>query len=115
MDGRAQRWSLPHEDHESLVFESRTTSNGEAPLLATRYHPAPLKEMARLRFREMTDADRKAYADVADQHALIASCGPQTWIIEGDMLRIIEIQRGRTQADQQYFALEPWSTSLTAS
>jgi hypothetical protein len=94
------------------VFEHKTASGWRDSLLITRYHPAPLKEMARLRFREMTDADRKAYADVADQHALIACCGPQTWIIEGDMLRIIEIQRGRTQADQQFFALEPWSTAL---
>lgn len=80
--------------------------------MTTRFHPAPLKEMARMRFREMTEADRMAYADVVDQHALIARCGPQTWIIEGDMLRIIEVRRGRMQADQQFFALESWGDAF---
>lgn len=78
--------------------------------MALRFHPAPLKEMARLRFREMTEVDRSNYTDVVDQHALIACSGGQTWIIEGDMLRIIEVRRGRTLADQQFYALEPWGT-----
>lgn len=64
--------------------------------------------MARMRFREMTAADRDAHADVVDQHALIAHSRGQTWIIEGDMLRIIEVRQGQAPAVQQFFALEAW-------
>jgi len=76
--------------------------------MATRFHPAPLKEMARLRFRQMTDADRYVYDDVADQHALIAFADGQTWIIEDDTLRIVEVHQGKMQVGQQFYALELW-------
>ena len=82
--------------------------------LTTRFHPAPLKEMARLKFREMSDADRDVYADVVDQHALIAFTDDQTWIIEGDMLRIVEVHQGKMEARQQFFALEPWGDTVAA-
>jgi len=76
--------------------------------MATCFHPAPLKEMARLKFRQMTDADRYVYDDVADQHALIAFADGQTWIIEGDTLRILEVHQGKMQVGQQLYALELW-------
>ena len=60
--------------------------------MATWFHPAPFKEMARLKFQEMSDADREVYADVVDQHALIAFTDDQTWIIESDMLRIVQVK-----------------------
>ena len=82
--------------------------------MATRFHPAPLKEMARLRFRELSPADREAYPDVIDQHALIAYTDCQTWILEGDMLRIIEIDQEQMLASQQFFALEPWGDAAAA-
>ena len=40
--------------------------------------------------------------------ALIAFTDDQTWIIEGDMLRIVEVHQGKMQAHQQFYALEPW-------
>jgi hypothetical protein len=76
--------------------------------MPARFHPAPLKEMARLKFRELSPADRETYPDVIDQHALIAYTDCQTWIIEGDMLRIIEVDQDQMLASQQFFALEPW-------
>ena len=82
--------------------------------MTTRFHPAPLKEMARLKFRELSPADRETYTDVIDQHALIAYSDYQTWIIEGDMLRIIEVDQEQMLASQQYFALEPWGDAAPA-
>ena len=76
--------------------------------MATRFHPALLKEIARLKFHELSPADRETYTDVVDQHALIAYTDCQTWIIGGDMLRIIEVDQERMLASQQFFALEPW-------
>ena len=78
--------------------------------MASRFHPAPLKAMARMRFRQMTAVDRAAYCDVVDQHALIAHSRGQAWIIEGDTLRIVD--DGRATADQQFFALEAWRNAL---
>ena len=80
--------------------------------MATRFHPALLKEMARLKFRELSPADRETYPDVVDQHALIAYTDCQTWIIEGDMLRIIEVDQEQMLASQQFFALEPWGDAV---
>ena len=80
--------------------------------MTPRFHPAPLKEMARLRFRELSSADRETYTDVVDQHALIAYSDCQTWIIEGDMLRIIEVDQEQMLASQQFFALEPWGDDV---
>jgi hypothetical protein len=82
--------------------------------MATRFHPAPLKEMARLKFRELSPTDRETYPDVVDQQALIAYTDCQTWIIEGDMLRIIEVDQDRLHAFQQFFALEPWGDAVAA-
>jgi hypothetical protein len=82
--------------------------------MTIRFHPAPLKEMARLKFRELSPADRETYTDVIDQHALIAYSDYQTWIIEGDMLRIIEVDQEQMLASQQYFALEPWGDAAPA-
>ena len=82
--------------------------------MAIRFHPAPLKEMARLKFRELSPADRETYTDVVDQHALIAYTDYQTWIIEGDMLRIIEIDQEQMLASQQCFALEAWGDAAAA-
>jgi hypothetical protein len=70
--------------------------------------------MARLKFRELSPADRETYTDVIDQHALIAYSDYQTWIIEGDMLRIIEVDQEKMLASQQYFALEPWGDAAPA-
>ena len=82
--------------------------------MATRFHPAPLKEMARLKFQEMSDADREVYADVVDQHALIAFTDDQTWIIEGDMLRIVQVHQSKMQAHQQFYVLEAWGDTAVA-
>jgi hypothetical protein len=82
--------------------------------MAIRFHPAPLKEMARLKFRELSPADRETYTDVVDQHALIAYTDYQTWIIEGDMLRIIEVDQEQMLASQQFFALEAWGDAAAA-
>ncbi len=80
--------------------------------MTARFHPAPLKEMARLKFRELSPADRETYPDVVDQHALIAYSDYETWIIEGDMLRIIEVDQEQMLASQQFFALEPWGDAV---
>ena len=82
--------------------------------MAIRFHPAPLKEMARLKFRELSPADRETYTDVVDQHALIAYTDYQTWIIEGDMVRIIEVDQEQMLASQQFFALEAWGDAAAA-
>ena len=82
--------------------------------MAIRFHPAPLKEMARLKFRELSPTDRETYTDVVDQHALIAYTDYQTWIIEGDMLRIIEVDQKQMLASQQFFALEAWGDAAAA-
>jgi hypothetical protein len=82
--------------------------------MAIRFHPAPLKEMARLKFRELSPLDRETYTDVVDQHALIAYSDHQTWIIEGELLRIIEVDQERLHASQQFFALEPWGDAVAA-
>ncbi len=66
------------------------------------------KELARLTFRVMTEADRDVYTDVVDQEALIAYSHDQTWIIEGELLRVIRVSQSETKATQQYFILEPW-------
>ena len=76
--------------------------------MATRFHPALLKEIARLKFHELSPADRETYPDVVDPHALIAYTDYETWIIEGDKLRIIEVDQEQMLASQQFFALEPW-------
>ena len=46
--------------------------------------------------------------------ALIAFTDDQTWIIEGDMLRIVEVHQGKMQAHQQFYALEPWGDPAAA-
>ncbi len=79
-------------------------------MLLTRFHPAPLKEIGRLRFRAMTEADREVYADVVDEDALIAYTDGETWIIEGDMVRIIHIDQQKLDAKQQIYVLEQWGT-----
>jgi hypothetical protein len=80
--------------------------------MATRFHPALLKEIAHLKFHELSPADRETYPDVVDQHALIAYTDCQTWIIEGDMLRIIEVDQEQMLASQQFFALEAWGDAV---
>ena len=70
--------------------------------------------MERLKFREMSDADREVYADVLDEHALIAFTDDQTWIIEGNMLRLFEVHQGKMQAYQQFYVLEPWGDPAAA-
>ena len=82
--------------------------------MATRFHPALLKEIAHLKFRELSPADRETYTDVVDQHALIAYTDYETWIIEGDMLRIIEVDQEQMLASQQFFALEAWGDAAAA-
>ena len=82
--------------------------------MATRFHPALLKEIAHLKFHELSPADRETYPDVVDQHALIAYTDYQTWIIEGDMLRIIEVDQEQMLASQQFFALEAWGDAAAA-
>jgi hypothetical protein len=66
------------------------------------------KELARLTFRPMADADRDVYADVVDQDALIAYSHDETWIIEGELLRVVRVSQSKMKATQQYFILEPW-------
>jgi hypothetical protein len=66
------------------------------------------KDLARLNFRPMSDADRDVYANVSDPEALIAYSHDQTWIIEGELLRVIHVNQNKTTATQQYFILEPW-------
>jgi hypothetical protein len=61
------------------------------------------KELARLTFHPMTDADRDVYSDVVDQEALIAYSHDQTWIIEGELLRVIRVCQSKMKATQQYF------------
>ena len=83
--------------------------------MATRFHPALLKEIARLKFHELSPADRETYPDVVDPHALIAYTEYKSWIIEGDMLRIIEVDQEQMLASQQFFALEPWGDAVATS
>ena len=66
------------------------------------------KKLARLNFRPMTDADRDVYTDVVDQDALTAYSHDETWIIEGELLRVIRVSQSKMKATQQYFILEPW-------
>jgi hypothetical protein len=66
------------------------------------------KELARLNFRPLSDADRDVYADASDPEALIAYSHDQTWIIEGELLRVVRVNQNKTKATQQYFILEPW-------
>ena len=70
------------------------------------------KELARLTFHPMTDADRAVYSDVVDQDALIAYSHDQTWILEGELLRVIRVSQSKMKATQQYFILEPWGDSV---
>ena len=72
-----------------------------------RLHCAPLQTMALLKFKAMSDLDREAYGNVGDPQALIAFTDRYTWIIEGDMLRVIEVSQSEMLARQQYFVLEP--------
>ena len=71
-----------------------------------------LKDLARLNFRPMTDADRDVYAEVTDQEALIAYTHDQTWIIEGDLLRVVRVNQTTLKAIQQYFILEAWGQAV---
>ena len=66
------------------------------------------KDLARLNFRPMSDADRDVYADVSDPDALIAYTHDETWIIEGELLRVVRVHPTKLKATQQYFILEPW-------
>ena len=49
------------------------------------------KELIRLNFRPLSDADRDVYADVNDPEALIAYSHDETWIIEGELLRVVRV------------------------
>ena len=66
------------------------------------------KELARLNFRPLSDADRDVYADVSDPEALIAYSHAETWIIEGELLRVVRVHPTMLKATQQYFILEAW-------
>jgi hypothetical protein len=73
------------------------------------------KELARLTFRPLSDADRDVYANVSDPEALIAYTHDQTWIIEGELLRVVRVNQNKTTAIQQYFILEPWGDPVEVS
>ena len=66
------------------------------------------KELIRLNFRPLSDADRDVYADVNDPEALIAYSHDETWIIEGELLRVVRVHPTKLKATQQYFILEAW-------
>jgi len=82
--------------------------------MSGRFHPAPLKEMARLDFREMELCDRETFPDIADEHALIAYTGDETWIIEGDTLRVIQIDQKTMASSQQFYFLDAWGQPVEA-
>jgi hypothetical protein len=67
-----------------------------------------LKELGRLKFGPLSEADREVYADVRDEDALIAYSHDKTFIIESDLLRVVQVRQGQLKAVQQYFILEPW-------
>jgi hypothetical protein len=82
--------------------------------MSGRFHPAPLKEMARLQFREMEGYDREAYPEITDEHALIAYTDDETWIIEGDTLRVIQIDQKTMASSQQFYFLDAWGQPVDA-
>ena len=73
------------------------------------------KELARLTFRPLSDVDRDVYANVSDPEALIAYSHDQTWIIEGELLRVVLVNQNKTTAVQKYFILEPWGEPVELS
>jgi hypothetical protein len=66
------------------------------------------KELARLKFGPLSEADREVYTDVRDEDALIAYSHDKTFIIESDLLRVVQVRQRKLKAVQQYFILEPW-------
>ena len=67
-----------------------------------------MKELARLKFNPLSEADRDVYTDVRDEEAFIAYTHDQTFIIEADLLRVVQVRQGKLKAVKQYFILEPW-------
>jgi hypothetical protein len=53
------------------------------------------KELARLKFNPLSAADRDVYADVRDEGALVAYTHDRTFIIEGDLLRVIRVRQSK--------------------
>ena len=70
------------------------------------------KELVRLNFRPLTDADRDVYVDVSDSEALIAYTHNETWIIEGELLRVVRVHPTKLKAVQQYFILDTWGQAV---
>jgi hypothetical protein len=67
-----------------------------------------LKELARLKFGPLSEADREVYRDVRDEDALIAYSHDKTFIIESDLLRVVQVRQRKLKVVQQYFNLEAW-------